>query len=667
MFFSGEESQACWPCCETENPPFVTHYKLTGGADGGTLVWRADRGGINGLPPLRNQWQFGHCWKIRIDGTQVYTGGPQVIDTFYRGGGDPRSYFKSIYTLQDPLVGFPATFTIYEDASAGGSFQIGVVSRDTSGAVIGSGQTFAVPFDADATTILNAINACPDGFLGSGATFVTPGDYTVTGGPLPGTPIVITPSGRLAGTASGAGAAGGQITSDYRNSCEAWDKDGNLVWSTSLNGNCTNILVSDTDLMVSHTPYNYLQPAYYVDGNGAASSSRTLKCWDGDPPSPIPNTALHPQPVGGYFLMRLIWNDGSTIDQSLTATPIPFDVSAADLQTALRALPSAAHGTGLITCSGGPMPGTNISITLPTLPSGQSWQLCSSADTLIGPFDSYVTLRRLSTVDGTDQNSNSAWGLYLWFQLSSVGCIAKRGDVIYVTGNQAGAVPADSGGVGSTFPGCDADPHVSTRTYDTSLNPTGDLNGRIGIDPSNVSLVTSICFDSSGNCYSACTGTPPAGGNNDVLWRIGSDFQTGGFHFAGTSAPAGAAAMLSDSVVVGTWSNRIGLFSTADGSKILDAEFPDTEAVDPSGLALGVEVCCDSNSLIYVAVRSRGIDTPEPGCVICYDSSLDVQWQFDHVSEDGTVLGAALTVCCEPDGSYVYFGGSRIPVVGPEH
>jgi hypothetical protein len=77
------------------------------------------------------------------------------------------------------------------------------------------------------------------------------------------------------------------------------------------------------------------------------------------------------------------------------------------------------------------------------------------------------------------------------------------------------------------------------------------------------------------------------------------------------------------------------------------------------------ELCIDDNGFIYVGVNFRGSGSfPLPGCVVCYDSSLTLQWEHDYENSDGTVLGTVLSICCEPDGSFVYFGGLRIPV-GP--
>ena len=210
---------------------------------------------------------------------------------------------------------------------------------------------------------------------------------------------------------------------------------------------------------------------------------------------------------------------------------------------------------------------------------------------------------------------------------------------VYVCGPLFGGDPSSEG---LLFPGCQGTSGYA-RKYDASLSPLGDvIGGNLGQSP------TSIVFDSAGRCYSASL---------SGLIRTSVDF-TFDYTFSGTSSPAGAIALLSDDVAVGAWSNKIGTFNTSDGSKIASIDIPDTS---PASGATCVELATDSNGLIYAAVSGRGIDTALPGCIYCLDSSLNIQWRFDHQSKDGT-QGGVFTVCCAPDGSAVYFGGSRIPV-----
>ena len=109
------------------------------------------------------------------------------------------------------------------DSSAGATFRLTVTVRDHSSSEIGQGDTLPLPYNATATDILNAYEVSCDSE--SGTTFVPAGAFSVTGGPLPGTPVVISPAGAYGGTYSTIDFPPApevqQITSTYRNSVEA--------------------------------------------------------------------------------------------------------------------------------------------------------------------------------------------------------------------------------------------------------------------------------------------------------------------------------------------------------------------------------------------------------------------------------------------------------------
>lgn len=623
------------PCC---GPIWVTHRKLVGGAAGGTKVWDADRGNVSGLniPPSENG---ATCYGIRIDGTQVYTIGNRSQDEWISGPLLGFGY-KTIYLTKSPVFA-PTTFTLVVDPSATGVFFLDVATG------AGSGTTLPIQYNATATDVKNAILATTDS---SSGIFVNSGDFTITGGPLGTNAIVMTSTtgATVSLTASG---IGGPLMSPYRNTAEAWKKDGTIVWSRSVPGDAqTGILIDGGNVNFAQVPFTYsynnvvVYPAYITTGSGSAF---TLACWDGVPGNAAPDTITHPQPAGGYFMVFLGSTNGTMSVGSLTS-PLPIDATAAQVQTALQATSAAANVGGTITCAGGPLPGSSISISLSALSAGKSWgSVCTVTDTLLGDYNNGTALWQLSAIDGSVQASNS-WGMRSWLATTTMTprWISKNGSIIYVTGAAVGGNPSDH----VTWPGCRGDGPTG-RTFDASLNPEGDQTGIGG------GGAWDVCFNSSGTvCYSA---------SSSGVLGINTDFTTGSFAFdisGGHLIPAGHITLMSDSILIATWSNQVGTFSTATGHNIANATLPNMPA--PGAGAGDFSPVCTDGTYIYVGVGNRFVGGSQiDDCVACYDvATLTLQWTHNYTGSVGSSLGSIKSICCEPDGSYVYFGGNRLIV-----
>jgi hypothetical protein len=101
-------------------------------------------------------------------------------------------------------------------------------------------------------------------------------------------------------------------------------------------------------------------------------------------------------PTGGTFTLTF---------GGQTTTPIAFNATAAAVQTALAALSSI--GSGNITCSGGPLPGSAITVTFNGLLANQPQSLMVGATALTGGTSPALAIARV-----TSGVANGKWAAY---------------------------------------------------------------------------------------------------------------------------------------------------------------------------------------------------------------------------------------------------------------
>ncbi len=137
----------------------------------------------------------------------------------------------------------------------------------------------------------------------------------------------------------------------------------------------------------------------FIDAEGDAQKTVQIRVFTdaqylaGSPVNEVQSVALTGSPTGGNFKLTLPWVNEETAD-------IAWNATAAAVQSALEALPSVAVGD--VAVSGGPLPGTAVSVTFQGSLAAHDWPLMTGTDTLTGGTSPAVAVTQTTAGVGID-------------------------------------------------------------------------------------------------------------------------------------------------------------------------------------------------------------------------------------------------------------------------